>query len=195
MGESAVALLVRRAELADAAAIASSHVRSWQAGYADVISSDFLRDLGRNLPQHTLHWQMLILGGEAEGRFMLVGEVDGEVAGHLSGGAYRGTDASEPPRGGAYRGTDAGEPPPGEVYACYVDPAHWRQGVGSALMAHALERLAQAGYSQAALWVLADNVGARAFYEHHGWLADGAHKIYELAGERYPEVRYHRALP
>jgi len=190
-----VALLVRRAELADAAAIASSNVRSWQAGYADVISSDFLRDLGRNLPQHTLHWQTLILGGEAEGRFMLVGEVDGEVAGHLSGGAYRGTDASEPPRGGAYRGTDAGEPPPGEVYACYVDPAHWRQGVGSALMACALERLAQAGYSQAALWVLADNVGARAFYEHHGWLADGAHKIYELAGERYPEVRYHRALP
>jgi GNAT superfamily N-acetyltransferase len=195
MGESAVALLVRRAELADAAAIASSHVRSWQAGYADVISSDFLRDLGRNLPQHTLHWQTLILGGEAEGRFMLVGEVDGEVAGHLSGGAYRGTDAGERPRGGAYRGTDTGEPPLGEVYACYVDPAHWRQGVGSALMACALERLAQAGYSQAALWVLADNVGARAFYEHHGWLADGAHKIYELAGERYPEVRYHRALP
>ncbi len=180
MGESAVASLVRSAELADAAAIASSHVRSWQAGYADVISADFLRDLSRSLPQHTLHWQTLILGGEAEGRFMLVGEVDGEVAGHLSGGAYR--------------GTDAGEPPPGEVYACYVDPAHWRQGVGSALMACALERLAQAGYSQAALWVLADNVRARAFYEHHGWLADGARKIYELAGERYPEVRYRRAL-
>ena len=180
MGESAVASLVRSAELADAAAIVSSHVRSWQAGYADVISADFLRDLSRNLPQHTLHWQTLILGGEAEGRFVLVGEVDGEVAGHLSGGAYR--------------GTDAGEPPPGEVYACYVDPAHWRQGVGSALMACALERLAQAGYSQAALWVLADNVRARAFYERHGWLADGARKIYELAGERYPEVRYCRAL-
>ena len=52
---------------------------------------------------------------------MLVGEVDGEVAGWLSGGAYRGTDSDEPPLG--------------EVYACYVDPAHWRQGVGSALMA------------------------------------------------------------
>jgi len=41
---------------------------------------------------------------------------------------------------------------------------------------------------------LADNLRARAFYEHHGWLADGARKIYELAGERYPEVRYRRGL-
>ena len=44
------------------------------------------------------------------------------------------------------------------------------------------------------LWVLADNVRARAFYEHHGWLADGEEKLFEMGGERYPEVRYRRSL-
>jgi ribosomal protein S18 acetylase RimI-like enzyme len=180
MARSAIAPLVRQAEVADAAAIATSHVRSWQAGYANVISSEFLRSLGMGLPLRTLHWQTLILGAEAQGEFMLVGEVDGEVAGWLSGGAYR--DA----------GSD--ESPLGEVYACYVDPTHWRQGVGSALMADALERLTRAGYPQAVLWVLADNLRARAFYEHLGWLADGARKMYEVGGERHPEVRYRRRL-
>jgi ribosomal protein S18 acetylase RimI-like enzyme len=181
MAESVIAPLVRQAEVADAAAIASSHILSWQAGYADVISNEFLQGLSTGLSQRTLRWQAQILGAEAEGRFVLVGEVDGEVAGWLNGGPCR----------------DAGpdEPSLGEVYGCYVDPAHWRQGVGSALMAAALERLAQAGYRQAVLWVLADNPRARAFYEHHGWLADGANKTFEVAGECHREVRYRRSLP
>ncbi|MGD0985622.1 MAG: GNAT family N-acetyltransferase [Acidimicrobiales bacterium] len=181
MTESAMALLVRRAEVADAAAIASSHVRSWQSGYASVISDDFLKSLGADLPRRTLGWQTQILGAEAEGRFLLVAELDGEVAGWLGGGAYRDTDLDDPPLG--------------EVYACYIDPEHWRKGVGSALMADALDRLIRDGYTQAALWVLADNLRARAFYEHLGWRLDGAHKIFEVADERHQEVRYRRLLP
>jgi GNAT superfamily N-acetyltransferase len=181
MTESAMALLVRRAEVADAAAIASSHVRSWQSGYAGVISDDFLKSLGADLPRRTLGWQTQILGAEAEGRFLLVAELDGEVAGWLGGGAYRDTDLDDPPLG--------------EVYACYIDPEHWRKGVGSALMADALDRLTRDGYTQAALWVLADNLRARAFYEHLGWRLDGAHKIFEVADERHQEVRYRRLLP
>lgn len=160
--------------------IASSHVRSWQVGYADVISNDFLRSLGTDLPQRTLDWQTQILGAEAEGRFVLVCDLDGEVTGWLGGGAYRGTDFDEPL--------------PGEVYGCYVDPAHWRQGAGCALMAAGVELLTRTGYRRAVLWVLADNIRARAFYEHLGWLADGGRKMYEMAGGRYPEVRYRRLL-
>jgi GNAT superfamily N-acetyltransferase len=175
-----VALLVRRAELPDAAAVASLHVRSWQSGYAGVISDDFLESLSGDLEKRTLDWQTKILGAEAEGRFLLVAELDGELAGWLGGGAYRDTDLDEPSLG--------------EVQACYVDPGHWRRGVGSALMSHALDRLARDGYTQAALWVLADNPRARAFYEHHGWRLDDAHKIFEVAGERHREVRYRRLL-
>ena len=181
MTNSGMALVVRRAEVADAAAIASCHVRSWQSGYAGVISDSFLESLGADLPRRTLDRQTQILGSEAEGRFLLVAELDGEVAGWLGGGAYRDTDGDEPSLG--------------EIYACYVDPGYWRRGVGSALMGSALDRLTRDGYPQAALWVLADNLRARAFYEHHGWRLDGARKIFEVADEHHEEVRYRRLLP
>jgi GNAT superfamily N-acetyltransferase len=181
MAESAMAVLVRQADVADAGAIASSHVRSWQAGYEGLIRGDFLRGLDMDLPQRTTRWQTQIIGARDEDRFVLVGEIDGEVAGWLTGGACRDN---------ASGGSELGE-----VHGCYVDPAHWRQGVGSALMAVGLERLSRNGYTQAVLWVLADNPRARAFYEQHGWLADGASKYFEVAGERYLEVRYGRCLP
>jgi len=181
MAKSTVALIVREAVAEDAAAIASSHVRSWQAGYEGVISSDYLRALDLDLPQRTVNWQTRIVGAEAESRLVLVGALDGEVAGWLSSGPCR--------------DIDSGKPPPGEVYGCYVDPVHWSRGVGSALMAEALARLALAGYSEAVLWVLKDNARARAFYKRHGWSADGAGKWFELADERYSEIRYRHVLP
>jgi GNAT superfamily N-acetyltransferase len=176
-----MAPLVRTAEVADSGAIASSHVRSWQIGYAGVISSSFLRSLDLELPQRTTRWQTLIIGAEAEGRFVLVGEVDGEVAGWISGGPYRGAGPDETPLG--------------EVYGCYVDPSHWREGVGSALMTAALKHLARAGDPEAALWVLEENPRARGFYERHGWFADGARKRFGVGGGHYPEIRYRRPLP
>ncbi len=179
MPKLAITPVVRQAEVDDAAEIASSHVRSWQVGYAGVVSSEYLRSLDADLPQRTLRWQTIILGAEAEGGFVLVGELHGELAGFLSGGPCHDPDQDEPL---------------GEVNGCYVDPAHWRQGVGSALMAAGIERLTRAGYSEAVLWVLADNPRARTFYERHGWLADGARTMFEVGGGHYPEVRYRRSL-
>ena len=176
-----MAPIVRDAELNDAGAIASCHIRSWQVGYKGVVSSRFLRRLNLDLPQRTTRWQTLILGAKPEGRFILVGEHEGEVAGWLSGGAYRDAVASDSALG--------------EVYGCYVDPAHWREGVGSALMVDALDRIHHAGYHEAALWVLEENPRARAFYERHDWVTDGARKMFELPGESHPEVRYRRQLP
>ena len=180
MAESDIAPVVRQAEVDDAARIASSHVRSWQAGYADVISGDYLQGLDDDLPLRTLRWQTAILGAEAADTFVLVCELEGDLVGWLSGGSCR--------DGGR------GKTSLGEIHGCYVDPAHWREGAGSALMVDGLERLARAGYAQAVLWVLADNSRARSFYEHHGWHADGARKMFEVGGGRYPEVRYRRKL-
>ena len=181
VAESAMAPFVRAAEVEDSGAIAYSHVRSWQTGYEGVIPRSFLRSLDLELPQRTVRWQALILGAHAEGRFVLVGEVDGQVAGWASGGAYR--------EGGP------DETHLGEVYGLYVDPSYWRRGVGSALMTAALEHLAGAGHPEAALWVLEENPRARAFYERHGWLADGARKLFGVGGGHYPEIRYRRPLP
>ena len=145
-----------------------------------MISGEVLDALSSDLPERTLAWQTIITGAEAENRFVLVGEIEGEIAGWLSGGPCRPESSAEPMLG--------------EVHGCYVDPAHWRKGVGSALMAAGIERLTRAGYRAAVLWVLEDNLGARAFYEHHGWHEDGARKLYELGESAYPEVRYRRLL-
>lgn len=175
-----IEVVVRQAEVADAGAIASSHVRSWQVGYADMLPDKVLRSLDSELAGRTLRWQTIIVGAQAEGGFVLVGELDGVLAGWLTGGPCR-------PQ-------SAGEPELAEVHGCYVDPAQWRRGVGTALMREATRRLDRAGYREAVLWVFEANPRARAFYERHGWRADGARKDYELAGALYPEVRYRLSL-
>lgn len=66
----------------------------------------------------------------------------------------------------------------------YVDPDHASRGIGAQLVAVAKEQR-PAGLK---LWTFAANVGARRFYERHGFVATGA-----TAGdneEGAPDVRY-----
>ncbi len=51
-----------------------------------------------------------------------------------------------------------------EIDQLYVDPAHHRQGLGTALLAHAKARS-----DHLELWVFQRNRGAIAFYEAHGF--------------------------
>jgi GNAT superfamily N-acetyltransferase len=55
----------------------------------------------------------------------------------------------------------------------YVLPAHQGTGAGSTLHDHALERLLALGFSEAKLWTLEGNHGARRFYEKRGWSLNG----------------------
>jgi GNAT superfamily N-acetyltransferase len=62
----------------------------------------------------------------------------------------------------------------GELDTIAVRPDCWRRGVGHALMAVALEALADdGGYRAAILWTLAGYERGRAFYEATGWVLDG----------------------
>jgi ribosomal protein S18 acetylase RimI-like enzyme len=49
----------------------------------------------------------------------------------------------------------------------YVDPAHQRRGIGSLLLEQAIEKVP----GRITLDVFEDNIGARAFYEKHAFLA------------------------
>jgi GNAT superfamily N-acetyltransferase len=76
-----------------------------------------------------------------------------------------------------------------ELRAIYVEPAAQGAGVGSALLAAAVEALRSAGHGEAFLWAFEANGLARAFYERRGWeLVPG--EQHRLA----PEVRYRRSL-
>ena len=81
----------------------------------------------------------------------------------------------------------------GEVRTMFAVPAAWGRGVGSALMAAALDDLRERGCLEATVWSFADNERANRFYERHGFKRDGAERTEEAWGHIL-EVRYRRAL-
>jgi len=170
---------VRRAGEADASAIASIHVRAWQAAYRGIVPDAYLDGLSIEdfAERHRGRIRVPQPGVE-----VWVADADGTVAGFAVLGPARG------PIGGE------GE---GEVYAIYVDPGRVRRGIGRVLLEHAARRFRDGGNRLATLWVLRDNDSGRAFYEGMGWRRDGATQEFELpnfGGATLSEVRYVRAL-
>ena len=172
------AMDVRRARLEDAAQIAAIHVRSWQAAYQGLLPQAFLDSL--EPAQRAVRWERNLSATDWSRDGVLVAGTDEELLGFVSYGPARDDDADT-----------SGD---GEVYAIYLRPGAWGQRVGQQLMTAALERLGQAGYGQAILWVLDDNVRARRFYETGGWRADGAVKHDDGLGFLMTEIRYRTEL-
>jgi GNAT superfamily N-acetyltransferase len=150
-------------------------VAGWRAGYRDIVAPDRLADLPIERWRHEVGVGLKRPVGDA---FTYIAEIDGSFAGYC----YVAAPSRE-----ADLGPDAAE-----LVAMYVDPDHWRQGVGNALMLVALERLAGLPYEEAVLWTFRENERAIAFYERHGWRPDGAEKIHPRTGE--PAVRFRRPV-
>jgi GNAT superfamily N-acetyltransferase len=167
---------VRPVEVTDADELGVVHVRAWQAAYPGMLAQDYLD--GLDVAQRAASWRER-LGERRPGSAVLVATVGGRVVGFVAFGAAR---EAEP-------GAD------GEVYAINVDPAHWRDGVGSALLAAGEAGLADLGHRHAELWVVTRNVRARRFYESRGWVCDDVERTRAVDGVSLPEIRYARDLP
>lgn len=89
-------------------------------------------------------------------------------------------------------GGDRDEPTAGHIFSLYVHPAGQGLGLGRALLDAATDRLREAGYVEATLWVFAGNTAARAFYAKQGWQPDGGTRV--EAAYRLPEVRLRRTI-
>lgn len=77
--------------------------------------------------------------------------------------------------------------------ALFVVPERWGEGVASRLHDHALARMRVDRHVQAVLEVLADNLRARAFYEHRRWELTGPTRV--APWPPYPKlVSYTRAI-
>jgi ribosomal protein S18 acetylase RimI-like enzyme len=150
-------------------------VAGWRAGYRDIVSPERLADLPVDRWRHEIG---VGLRRPVEDAFTHVAEIDGDFAGY----AYVAAPAKD---------ADLG-PKVAELGALYVDPAHWRQGAGEALVRATLERLATLTYDEVVLWTFAENAAAVALYERHGWRRDGAEKIHARSGE--PAVRFRRPV-
>ncbi len=178
---------VRSPEIADAAAIARTHIRAWQVGYRTLMSASFLDGLDE--PTGAARWERRLTDaarGDGEpGVEFLVAEVLPALPSppDLVGIATLGPDRA--------LGRASGEPAPtGEVWMINVRPDAWGRGVGSALLAAAVDRLRRVGYDELVLWVLRDNHRARRFYETNGWTADGGTKSETTGGALLDELRY-----
>lgn len=166
---------IRLATTDDARAIAEIHVRAWQAAYQGLIPEEHL--LSMSVDRREGKWLETLATGPGETR---VAEDEGRILGWISTGPSRDEDAT---------------PQTGELYAMYLHPDHWRQGIGQALWEAGKASLVAAGFQAATLWVLTGNERARRFYEANGFAPDPGHeKTFGLCGEVIPEFRMRCSL-
>lgn len=76
----------------------------------------------------------------------------------------------------------------GEVCAIYLHPDHFGMGYGYKIMEFAISKL-KINFNKVILWVLEENLQARAFYEKVGFNFDGTKKEIVL-GKTLLEMRY-----
>jgi GNAT superfamily N-acetyltransferase len=157
--------VIRPGTADDAEGVARVQVEAWQAAYSHALPADGLAGLSVDDRADMFRRSP-----------PLVAEVDEELVGFVSVGPARDPDAD------------------GELYAIYVRPDRWGEGIGQALITAGEHRLRELGHSHAILWVLEDNPRARRFYETAGWSTDGARRPIEIFGAPVPEIRYAKDL-
>lgn len=169
----------RRAEIADAAAVAAVQVIAWQAGYRDIMPASHLASIGDGGVER---WNRILIresAGDRRGsRTYVVEDAAGVVVGISTAGPAR----------------EETEPGLGELWMLNVAPQAWGTGVAVRLHDYALDRLRDSGFGDAILWVVERNARARRFYERSGWRPDGGAKTVDVRGFSVPEVRYRIAL-
>lgn len=164
---------LRRATPADVMEVARLHVRAWQVGYRGLIADEHL-DAMR--PEDRV--ARYTFGDSDPLKPDTIVAVDGSaICGFVTTGPSReGT-------GGA-----------GHLMALYVDPDHWRRGIGRVLIARGRAELVRRGYREGVLWVLAGNGRAHAFYVADGWRPDGHECDQTVWGIVVRDRRYRRVL-
>ena len=165
---------IRRATPADAEAIASVHLDSWDAAYRGLIADAYIDLLLSRRQERADRWRTILETADGDDRTWVV-ERAGEVLGFCGTGPARDEDAIV--------GT-------GEVLALYLRPGVVGTGIGRQLFAHAVVDLHERGYAPLTLWVLRQNDRGRRFYEAAGWRPDGAQKVETRPGASLDEVRY-----
>jgi ribosomal protein S18 acetylase RimI-like enzyme len=166
-------LELRRATTADAAGVANVHVHSWLAAYRGLVPDDMLDSL--SVEERAENWLRLLEPGSG-GPLVLVAVGDDGIAGFSA--------LSLPSRD---EGADART---AELSALYVLPPYWRARIGTALLDASVGALPPEGrWRQLTLWVLPGNERALAFYDRHGFAADGASRREERSGKRVIRLR------
>lgn len=164
---------VRVADAADAEAIARVHVRSWQEAYVGILPADYLESL--DLEARARRWAEDLRDGPQQHVRTWLAQAGSEVVGFLTLGPSRDEDAGR---------LDL------EIYAVYLDPQRWGQGVARDLLRTVVGEVDR--HIAISLWVAAANERARHFYRRNGFQADGTERYETVGGIELLQVRYRR---
>ncbi|MBK17211.1 MAG: GCN5 family acetyltransferase [Rhodospirillaceae bacterium] len=143
-------MIIRRARIEDASAIAQVHVETWRSAYAGMLADEFLLNLSAK--NHEARWWRHVLTGQTNSHCVYVADdVDAGVVGFCSGGRKRGNQTD----------CDA------EIYALYVLDDFQGIGIGKSLFLELAKHLGNDGNESLLVWVLSQNP-ARFFYGSMG---------------------------
>jgi len=154
---------VRKAELADAAAIGRLHVECWREAYGHFLSAEFLAALD---PVARGEGWARMLADDRPGERVAVLDVDGELRGFAMSGPNLDEDAA----------TGL------QLYSVYQLETEHGSGSGQALLDAVI------GEASASLWVAELNPRAHAFYLRNGFRFEGTRKE-EPRWEKLVELR------
>ncbi len=165
-------IAIRRAGLADAAAIGAVHVAAWRSTYPGLLPDNYLANLSPT--RLALHYKAAVATGATV--YVAASDAPGpRVVGFVTAGAAR----------TKVMGKALGE---GEIETLYVLD-DWRdQGVGRRLLQAAAKQLTARGCRSAFVWVLCDNP-SRWFYQRLGGQTAALGQT-RLAGVALPQVAY-----
>jgi len=144
-----MAITIRKALSEDAADFARCRIKCMQSAYKGIMPDEYLQNLTAEEDKYVKRYEKdLSEPSTCEFFFAMHSE---EIVGFLI------VDTADC-----------------EIWAVYLTEAFWGKGYGKQLLDFAVERLAPVSKGEISLWVLAENLRARRFYEKHGFAFNGA---------------------
>ena len=168
-------LEIRQATQSDIPDIAEIHVAGWQGAYGGIVDQDYIDS--KTVENRIETWASIFQKNESD---ILLAQLDGESVGFISYGSLRTPPAGMSKIRPLYSS---------EIYALYLIPNFYRQGVGTALIQEAVMQLKIKKHQSMCLWVLKDNKRGCSFYEAVGGQRVGK-KVLEMGRTNVKEVCY-----
>lgn len=166
---------IRTATTDDIPTIAALHIDGWKGAYGGIVDQGYLDSL--TVEKRIEDWKGWLATEEST---VFIADDDGKPAGFVVIGRTK----TPPPGSSPIRPSHSGE-----VYALYLNPDHWRKGIGTMLIKHAARELKARKHSTLCLWVLDGNSRAKGFYEAMGGQKLGS-KMIEIGPSNLKEICY-----